>query len=45
LLRYLDEQGFRYNNREGMNDRYRLDLAVSQIVGRRLTWANSPVRK
>jgi hypothetical protein len=39
LFRYLDEQAFRYNNRNGMNDWDRFDLAVSQIVGRRLTYA------
>ena len=39
LFRYLDEQAFRYNNRKGMNDWERFDLAVSQIVGKRLTYA------
>lgn len=39
LFRYLDEQAFRYNNRKGMNDGDRFDLAVSQIVGKRLTYA------
>lgn len=39
LFRYLDEQAFRYNNRKGMNDSDRFDLAVSQIVGKRLTYA------
>jgi transposase-like protein len=43
LFRYLDEQMFRYNNRkhadgELMNDGQRFDLAVRQIVGKRLTW-------
>jgi transposase-like protein len=38
LFRYLDEQAFRYNNRKGMNDGDRFDLAVRQIVGKRLTW-------
>jgi len=38
LFRYLDEQAFRYNNRKGMNDGQRFDLAVRQIVGKRLTW-------
>jgi transposase-like protein len=37
LFRYLDEQSFRYNNRK-VNDGERFDLAVSQIVGKRLTW-------
>jgi len=39
LFRYLDEQTFRYNNRKNMNDSDRFDLAVRQIVGKRLTWA------
>src|ERR1019366_3885009 len=39
LFRYVDEQAFRYNNRKGMNDSERFDLAVSQIVGKRLTYA------
>ena len=38
LARYLDEQTFRYNNRNGMNDGDRFDLAVRQIVGKRLTF-------
>lgn len=38
VFRYLDEQTFRYNNRKGMNDGQRFDLAVRQIVGKRLTW-------
>jgi hypothetical protein len=37
LFRYLDEQAFRYNNRRG-NDSQRFDLAVRQIMGKRLTW-------
>jgi transposase-like protein len=39
LARYLDEQMFRYNNRLDMNDGDRFDLAVRQIVGKRLTYA------
>jgi hypothetical protein len=39
LFRYVDEQAFRYNNRKDMNDSDRFDLAVRQIVGKRLTWA------
>jgi transposase-like protein len=39
LFRYLDEQAFRYNNRRDMTDSDRFDLAVRQIVGKRLTWA------
>ena len=41
LFRYLDEQTFRYNNPTDMNDEDRfnsLQLALSQIVGKRLTW-------
>jgi transposase-like protein len=38
LYRYLDEQMFRYNNRKDMNDGQRFDLAVRQVVGKRLTW-------
>ena len=44
LFRYLDEQTFRYNNRKGIDgsklenaDRFK--LALSQIVGKRLTYA------
>jgi transposase-like protein len=39
LFRYLDEQMFRYNNRRDMNDSERFDLAIRQIVGKRLTYA------
>jgi transposase-like protein len=39
LFRYLDEQMFRFNNRKDLDDAGRFDLAVSQIVGRRLTFA------
>jgi hypothetical protein len=38
LFRYIDEQAFRYNTRKGMNDCTRFKLAVSQIVGKRLTY-------
>ncbi len=43
LFRYLDEQMFRYNNRkdeegEPLKDFERFDIAVRQIVGKRLTW-------
>jgi hypothetical protein len=34
----LDEQAYRYNNREEMDDFDRFRLAMSQIVGKRLTW-------
>ncbi|MBV9761548.1 MAG: IS1595 family transposase [Acidobacteriaceae bacterium] len=38
LFRYLDEQAFRYNNRKGMTDADRFDKALTQIVGKRLTY-------
>lgn len=38
LFRYLDEQCFRYNNRKEMDDYDRFKQAMSQIVGKRLTW-------
>ena len=38
LFRYLDEQAFRFNNRKGMNDGERFSLAVSRVLGKRLTW-------
>jgi transposase-like protein len=37
LFRYLDEQAYRFNNRK-MNDGERFDIAVRQIVGKRVTW-------
>ena len=37
LFRYLDEQGYRFNNR-WMTDGQRFSIAVRQIVGKRLTW-------
>jgi hypothetical protein len=39
LFRYLDEQMFRFNNRKDMNDAGRFNLTVSQIFGKRLTYA------
>ena len=39
LFRYLDEQMFRFNNRKELDDAGRFDLAVSQITGKRLTFA------
>ena len=39
LFRYLDEQSFRYNNRKNMNDADRFALALSQVAGKRLTYA------
>jgi transposase-like protein len=38
LFRYLDEQTFRYNNRKDLDDAGRFSLAVSQVVGKRLTY-------
>jgi hypothetical protein len=42
LSRYIDEQIFRYNNRatkdNPLDDSDRFDLAVRQIVGKRLTY-------
>lgn len=38
LFRYLDEQAFRYNQRQNMNDFDRFKFAASQIVSKRLTW-------
>ena len=38
LFRYVDEQAFRYNNRNEMTDADRFSLVCSQITGRRLTW-------
>jgi transposase-like protein len=39
LFRYLDEQMFRFNNRKELDDAGRFDLAVRQIVGKRITFA------
>ena len=43
LFRYVDEQAFRFNNRatkdNPLNDADRFHLAMSQIVGKRLTYA------
>ena len=43
LFRYLDEQSFRYNNRatkdNPLTDADRFQYALSQIVGKRLTFA------
>jgi transposase-like protein len=38
LFRYLDEQTFRYNHREGMSDGDRFDAAVRRIIDKRLTF-------
>jgi hypothetical protein len=39
LFRYIDEQAFRYNNRRDMHDGDRFSAVVSEIVGKRLTYA------
>lgn len=39
LDRYVDEQVFRFNNRKDLNDAQRFALAMSQVVGRRLTYS------
>jgi transposase-like protein len=39
LFRYVDEQVFRYNNRKNLTDAQRFALAMSQIGGKRLTYA------
>jgi transposase-like protein len=39
LHRYLDEQAFRFNNRKNLDDAGRFDRTVTQIVGKRLTFA------
>ncbi|MEP7364043.1 MAG: IS1595 family transposase [Acidobacteriota bacterium] len=38
LFRYLDEQAFRYNNRNDMTDADRFRTVCKHIAGRRLTW-------
>jgi hypothetical protein len=38
LFRDIDEQAFRYNNRKDMNDADRFDLAVSNIIGKRIMY-------
>lgn len=39
LDRYLDEQVFRFNNRLGKNDEDRFAKVLSQVAGKRLTYA------
>jgi transposase-like protein len=43
LFRYVDEQAFRFNNRKDgrrkITDTERFDIAMSQIMGKRLTYA------
>jgi transposase-like protein len=38
LFRYLDEQSFRFNNRELSSDGARFSSVLSQVLGKRLTW-------
>ena len=38
LFRYLDEQSFRYNYREDLDDSGRFEIALAQVIGKRLTW-------
>lgn len=40
LDRYLDEQMFRFNNRVNVNDQQRFAKVLSQVAGRRLTYAD-----
>lgn len=44
LARYVDEQVFRFNNRatkeQARNDADRFKLAMSQVLGRRLTYSD-----
>jgi hypothetical protein len=39
MYRYLDEQMLRFNNRKDLNDAQRFNLAMNQIAGKRLTYA------
>lgn len=39
LSRYVDEQVFRFNNRKDKNDGDRFRLAMSQVLGKRLTYS------
>ena len=39
LDRYLDEQMFRFNNRQNVTDSQRFNKVLSQVAGRRLTYA------
>jgi transposase-like protein len=40
LDRYLDEQMFRFNNRQNKSDSQRFTKVLSQVAGRRLTYAD-----
>ena len=39
LFRYIDEQAFRFNNRKGKTNEERFTKALSQVAGKRLTYA------
>jgi transposase-like protein len=39
IFRYLDEQAFRFNNRQPMDDSHRFRYVMRKIVGKRLTYA------
>jgi len=39
LFRYLDEQTFRFNNWKNMTEADRFSVALSQVAGKRLTYA------
>jgi hypothetical protein len=39
LFRYIDEQAFRYNNRKGKDDQARFEVAMKNVSGKRLTYA------
>jgi len=39
LFRYIDEEAFRYNNRNDMNDGDRFNVVLSHVAGKRLTYA------
>jgi hypothetical protein len=39
LFRYIDEQAFRFNNRKAAGDWQRCSELVSNILGKRLTYA------
>lgn len=38
LFRYVDEQAFRYNNRQNMDDADRFISVMQRIAGKRLTY-------
>jgi hypothetical protein len=40
LDRYVDEQVFRFNNRKNKTDADRFALAMSQVAGKRITYAD-----